>query len=291
MGGNMVVRALANNQEVVVFDHHVENIEQAVTKGAVAASSPAEIIEKLGKPRAVWLMIPHSSVEEALFSEQGIVKLLGEDDIVIDGGNSYFRDSIRRAERLSKKGIHYLDVGVSGGVVAADRGYTMMVGGPKKAFDKLEPFLQAIAYPEGYGYFGPSGSGHFVKMVHNAIEYGMMEAIAEGFEFLSSCDFGEINKAEAARIWNKGSIIQSFLMDMAESALRKNPSLEGIKAYVEDSGEGRWAVQEMINCASPGIVLTAALFRRFRSRQEEPFSDRLLAAIRNEFGGHEVKKK
>ena len=287
MGGNMVLRLLKGGHRVVVYDRDPSAIERHVEAGGKGAVSFADLAEKLQAPRAVWMMVPAGAVEETI---QALLPSLAPGDILIDGGNSNFRDSMRRAEALSGKGIHYLDAGTSGGVWGLTVGYCLMVGGDRAAFDRIEPLLRALAPEDGYLYTGRSGSGHFVKMVHNGIEYGMMQAYAEGFEILNASGF-DLDLAQIARLWNHGSVVRSWLLELAQAALEKDPRMEGIEGYVEDSGEGRWTVAQAIDTDVPAPVITLSLIERLRSRQKESFGNKLLAALRNEFGGHAVRKR
>ena len=243
----------------------------------------------LARPRAVWLMVPAGEpVDENIEALKG---LLEAGDIVVDGGNSYYKDDVRRAKRLSENGIDFLDVGVSGGIWGLTEGYCMMVGGKREGFKRLEPVLEALAPPEGYLYCGKTGAGHFVKMVHNGVEYGMMQAYAEGFEIMSASEFADgFDYGKISHLWNQGSVVRSWLLELLESAFANDPGLEEIRGYVEDSGEGRWTLLQAVESAVPAPVTAQALFARFRSRQDNTFADRVLAALRREFGGHDVKK-
>ncbi|MFC1913595.1 phosphogluconate dehydrogenase (NAD(+)-dependent, decarboxylating), partial [Chloroflexota bacterium] len=244
----------------------------------------------LSSPRAVWLMVPSGEPTESTI--QALAAAISSGDIVIDGGNSNYKDSMRRASALAKKGIKFLDVGTSGGIWGLKEGYCLMIGGDRAAFHIMEPVFQRLApSPEqGYGYVGPSGSGHFVKMVHNGIEYGMMQSYAEGFELMQAKGELELDLHQIAEIWRYGSVVRSWLLDLAAAALAEDPTLAGIQAHVEDSGEGRWTVQESIDLGVPIPVITQSLQARFRSRQAQPFSAKMLAALRQQFGGHKVKR-
>jgi len=256
--------------------------------GATGATSFADLVKKLRAPRAIWVMVPAGApVEETV---QILLAHVEPGDIVIDGGNSNFKDSTRRAEFLKAKGIHFLDAGTSGGIWGLTVGYCLMVGGDRAAFEWIEPILKTLAPEDGYLYTGRSGSGHFTKMVHNGIEYGMMQAYAEGFEILNASGFN-LDLARIAGLWNHGSVVRSWLLELAQSALEKDPGLTGIEAYVEDSGEGRWTVIQAIDTNVPAPVITLSLMERFRSRQKDSFGHRLLAALRNEFGGHAVRNR
>ena len=287
MGSNMARRLIQGGHEVVAYNRSADKTDQLVKEGAVGAYSLQEVVDKLAPPRIIWLMLPAGPpVDEHLAQFR---PLLSKDDIVIEGGNSYYKDDIRRAEMLADSGIHYMDAGVSGGIWGLKIGYCMMIGGNKEIFNELTPIWQTLAPPEGFLHCGPVGSGHFVKMVHNGIEYAMMQAYGEGFEILSASPYGEgFNFADIAHLWNQGSVIRSWLLELAEDAFRKNDRLTDITGHVADSGEGRWTVQQAVDTAVPAETITLALMRRFRSRQTDPFSERVLAALRREFGGHAV---
>jgi 6-phosphogluconate dehydrogenase len=288
MGMNMAKRLLRGEHEVVAYNRSPEKTDRLVKEeGAMGAYSLAEVVEQLSQPRIVWMMLPAGQPVDDHIHQ--IEDLLSPNDIIIDGGNSYYKDDIRRTEHLSEKNIRYMDVGVSGGIWGLQIGYCMMIGGEKETFHYLEPVFQTLAPKEGYLYCGPSGAGHFVKMVHNGIEYGMMQAYGEGFEILEASDYADFfNYADIAHLWNQGSVVRSWLLELAEDAFRSDARLSGIKGYVEDSGEGRWTIQQALETGVPAQVITLSLLRRFRSRQEDPFSDRVLAALRKEFGGHAV---
>ena len=290
MGGNMTERLLNGGHRVVVYDPLKQAREAAVKRGAIASGSITELVGKLQLPRTVWLMVPSGDPTEAAVSE--LTSELARDDIVIDGGNSNYRDSRRRAAALAEKKIQFLDVGTSGGIWGLKEGYSLMVGGDLAAFRRAEPLFQTLApSPEhGYGHVGPSGAGHYTKMVHNAIEYALMEAYAEGFELMQAKTDFSLNLAQVAEIWRYGSVVRSWLLDLAAAALKEDPKLDRIQAYVEDSGEGRWAVTESIELGIPMPAIALALEARFRSRQSQPFGAKLLAALRQQFGGHAVKK-
>lgn len=287
MGGNMVKRLLGGGHQVVAFDRDASAVERVVKEGAVGATSLADAISKLSSPRAVWVMVPSGKPTEDTIIE--LSKALSADDIVIDGGNSYFRDSMRRSTELGQKSIRFLDAGTSGGVWGLEVGYCLMVGGDKSAYDHVLPALTTLAPKDGLGYFGKAGAGHFCKMVHNGIEYAMMQSYAEGFELMKATDFG-YDLRQVTKVWNHGSVVRSWLLELAERAFNKDPELEGLKDYVEDSGEGRWTVNEAVTHAVPVPTIAASLFARFTSRQESSFAMRILAALRNEFGGHSVRK-
>ncbi len=286
MGGNMVLRLLKGGHDLVVYDRDRAAIDAHAKAGAKGAASLADLVRQLRPPRAVWIMVPAGKpVEETIHA---LLPLLTRGDILIDGGNSYFKDAIRRAGELGPKEIYYLDAGTSGGIWGLTVGYCLMVGGERTAFERIEPLLKTLAPERGYLYTGGSGSGHFTKMVHNGIEYGMMQAYAEGFEILRSSGFN-LDLAAIAGLWNQGSVVRSWLLELAQAALEKDPQLQHIRGYVEDSGEGRWTVQQAIDTDVSAPIITLSLLQRFRSRKEETFTDKLLAALRNEFGGHAVK--
>lgn len=291
MGANMTTRLLRGGHHVVVSDLNEAAVQAAVAEGAEGADSIADLADRLDRPRTIWVMVPSGNPTEGVIEALG--DLLNEDDVVIDGGNSNYKDSMRRAEILKEKGLHFVDVGTSGGVWGLAEGYSMMVGGEDEALAQIRPALETLAPgpDKGWGHVGPTGSGHFVKMVHNGIEYGLMQAYAEGFELMSKKKAFDLDLHQIAEIWRYGSVVRSWLLDLTANALDDNPSLDGIAAYVTDSGEGRWTVAEAIDldCAIP--VITMALQRRFRSRAESPFSDKLLAAMRQQFGGHAIKSE
>lgn len=290
MGMNMAKRLLKGGHEVVAYNRSSGKTDQLVKDGAIGAYSLSGLVKKLSQPRIVWIMLPAGkAVDEHIQVLEGF---LSPGDIIIDGGNTYFKDDIRRAKHLEDKNIWYMDVGVSGGIWGLRIGFCLMIGGDKETYKLLEPIFKTLAPEEGYLYCGPTGAGHFVKMVHNGIEYGMMQAYGEGFEILEASDYAtSFNYADIAHLWNQGSVIRSWLLELAENAFRKNEKLSDIKGYVEDSGEGRWTIQQALETGVPAQVITLALLRRFRSRQDNPFSDRVLAALRREFGGHAVVLK
>ena len=287
MGMNMARRLLRGGHEVVAYNRTSEKTDQLAQEGAVAAYSLAEVVEKLSPPRVVWIMLPAgSAVDDHLLQFTG---LLSSDDIVIDGGNTFYKDDIRRAEILAEKGMMFMDVGVSGGIWGLEKGYCLMIGGPKEGYHHLEPIFKTLAPEEGYLYCGATGAGHFVKMVHNGIEYGMMQAYGEGFQILEASSYGEsLNYEEVAHLWNRGSVVRSWLLELAEAAFAKDGKLSDIRGYVEDSGEGRWTVEQAIESRVSAPVITLSLMNRFRSRKTDVFSDRVVAALRREFGGHAV---
>jgi 6-phosphogluconate dehydrogenase len=310
MGANMTLRLIRGGHEVVVTDLSADNVKHSAADGAIASSSLDDFVNKLGKPRVAWLMVPAGAPTEQ--TAQALAQKFQPGDILIDGGNSYFKDDIRRSKQLKDKGIHYVDVGTSGGVWGLDRGYCMMIGGPKEAVQQLDPIFKTLApgrgsiprttgrekmsgtSEDGYLYCGPSGAGHFVKMVHNGIEYGIMQAYAEGFDIFVNATSKELpeeqrfnlNVADIAEVWRRGSVINSWLLDLTAIALAANPTLSEYSGFVPDSGEGRWTIQAAVDEAVPVDVLSAALFTRFRSRREHTFAEKVLSAMRQQFGGH-----
>jgi len=286
MGKNMVLRLLAGGHRVVVNNRAPEPVAEVAAKGAIAAQDYANLVAKLTPPRVVWLMLPAGEITEMVVGEMG--KLLAPGDVLVDGGNSYYKDSRRRAEELAKRGLSLVDAGTSGGIWGLEVGYCLMVGGEQAAFERLRPALATLAPPDGYLYVGAPGAGHFIKMVHNGIEYGMMQAYAEGFELIRASDYHP-DLGQVAHLWNQGSVVRSWLLELAERALSADPELANLDDYVEDSGEGRWTVVESIERAVPLPVMTLALQMRFRSRQSESFAGKMLAALRREFGGHVVR--
>jgi 6-phosphogluconate dehydrogenase len=287
MGGNMVKRLLQGGHKVVAYDRDPAAVERLAKEGATGASSLEDVVKKLSAPRAVWVMVPSGKPTEDTI--QTLSTLLSANDIVIDGGNSNFRDSMRHANELATKKLRFLDAGTSGGIWGLEVGYCLMVGGDESAYKDIEPALITLAPKDGLAYFGKAGAGHFTKMVHNGIEYAMMQAYAEGFELLKASELG-IDLRKVTRVWRNGSVVRSWLLDLADRAFDKDPELSSLKGYVDDSGEGRWTVNEAIAHAVPVPTIAASLFARFVSRQENSFAMRVLAALRNEFGGHAVKK-
>lgn len=310
MGANMTRRLMRGGHELVVSDLSSENVQKISGEGAVASSSLDDFVSKLAKPRVAWLMVPAGGPTEQ--TVQALAQRFQAGDILIDGGNSYFKDDVRRSGQLKDKGIHYVDVGTSGGVWGLERGYCMMIGGPREAFQLLDPIFKTLApgrgsiprtpgrekiqgtAEDGYIYCGPSGAGHFVKMVHNGIEYGLMQAYAEGFDIFRNATSRELpeehryelNLADIAEVWRRGSVVSSWLLDLTAIALTASPDLSEYSGFVQDSGEGRWTIQAAIDEAVPAEVLSAALYTRFRSRQEHTFAEKLLSAMRKQFGGH-----
>jgi 6-phosphogluconate dehydrogenase len=310
MGGNMVRRLMRGGHECVVSDLSADAVAGLAREGALGSSSLADLVTKLKAPRAVWIMVPAGDPTEK--TVLALAEKLEKGDTIIDGGNSMFKDDVRRSKMLDPRGIHYMDVGTSGGVWGLERGYCMMIGGPKSAFDRLDPIFKTLApgrgdiprtpgrekmsgtAEDGYIYCGPSGSGHFVKMVHNGIEYGLMQAYAEGFDIFKNANSPQLapeyrydlNLADIAEVWRRGSVVASWLLDLTAMALAENPTLANYTGFVQDSGEGRWTINAAIDEAVPADVLTAALYVRFRSRQEHTFAEKILSAMRQKFGGH-----
>ena len=290
MGGNMTQRLLQGGHDLVVYDPNPQAVEAQVSSGAAGAASLNELAAKLDVPRAIWSMVPSGDATEATIA--ALADEMGPGDTIVDGGNANYKDTIRRAGMLAEKGISLLDAGTSGGIWGLAEGYSLMVGGDRDAFVRLEPIFQTLAPgpDRGYGHVGGPGTGHFVKMVHNGIEYGMMQAYAEGFELMDAKEEMDLDLSQIAEIWRHGSVVRSWLLDLTAAALEEDPDLAGLEAYVEDSGEGRWTLQESIDLAVPIPVIALSLQARFRSRQDSPLGPRLLAAMRNQFGGHAVRK-
>jgi 6-phosphogluconate dehydrogenase len=290
MGGNMVHRILRDSEHAVVaFARSHESVEMAEGHGATGAGSLEALVSKLDAPRAVWLMLPSGAVTQQTVEK--LLELLDEGDLIVDGGNSRWTDSKANGERAASRGIEFVDVGVSGGVWGLEIGYCMMVGGSDEAVSRLAPILDVLAPPDGWAHFGGHGAGHYVKMVHNGIEYGLMQAYAEGFEIMHASDY-DLDLDRVAKVWMKGSVVRSWLLELAGRAFEEEgPDLEHIRGYVEDSGEGRWTVFEAIDKDVPAPVIMLSLLTRFRSRQEESYSAKVLAALRNQFGGHAVKRE
>jgi 6-phosphogluconate dehydrogenase len=286
MGSGMTQRLLQGGHQVLVFDRSDEAMQAIASKGAKKSSSLQDLGQKLKAPRIVWLMIPSGPpIDDTIQQLQGT---LSPGDIIVDGGNSNYRDSVRRAERLQTQQIEFLDAGVSGGVWGLKEGFCLMIGGKEPVFKQLEPIFKTLAPSEGYAYVGPSGAGHYSKMVHNGIEYSLLQGYAEGFEVLKASPY-EFDLRQLSALWNHGSVIRSWLLELAESAFSRDPQLSHIRGYVEDTGEGRWTLEEAIDHAVPAPALAMSLFMRFRSRQDDSFAAKVLAALRNEFGGHAVK--
>jgi 6-phosphogluconate dehydrogenase len=291
MGANMAQRLMRGGHEVVGFDPAEAARKVIEEKGGKSAASLAALVEKLQAPRVVWLMVPAGSVTDATID--ALTPLLAPGDTLIDGGNSNYRDTQRRAAALAKHQLSYVDSGTSGGVWGLAEGYSLMIGGDKAVVDRLRPIFETLApaSDKGWGHVGPVGSGHYTKMIHNGIEYGLMQAYAEGFSILQHKTEFKLDLAQVAEIWRYGSVVRSWLLDLTADALSKNPTLKGIAPYVADSGEGRWTVSEAVELGVPAIVITASLLERFRSRDTDSFVDKMLAAMRNQFGGHEIKKE
>jgi len=287
MGMNMAKRLLTGGHEVIAYNRSADKTDRLAAEGALGAYSLEQVVEKLKAPRTVWLMLPAgTAVDDHI---ERLKALLSPDDIVIDGGNTFYRDDLRRAGLLAQTGIRFMDAGVSGGIWGLTAGYCLMIGGEKKTYQYLEPLFQTLAPEKGYLYCGPVGAGHFVKMVHNGIEYAMMQAYGEGFEILEKSDYADgFNYSRIAGLWNQGSVIRSWLLELLEKAFDGDAKLSGIQGFVEDSGEGRWTVEQAIATDVPAEVIALALFRRFRSRQQDTFTDKVIAALRREFGGHTV---
>jgi 6-phosphogluconate dehydrogenase len=310
MGANMTRRLMKGGHELVVTDLSADNVKKMAGEGAISSASLDDFVGKLGKPKIAWLMVPAGAPTEQ--TVDALAQRMQAGDILIDGGNSYFKDDVRRAAKLKQKGIHYVDVGTSGGVWGLERGYCMMIGGPKDIVQQLDPIFKTLApgrgdiprtpgrdkipgtAEEGYIHAGPSGAGHFVKMVHNGIEYGLMQAYAEGFDIFRNATSKEVpeehrfdlNLPDIAEVWRRGSVVSSWLLDLTAIALADNPTLAEYTGFVQDSGEGRWTIQAAIDEAVPCDVLSAALYTRFRSRQEHTFAEKMLSAMRQQFGGH-----
>ena len=287
MGANMTERLVLCGHKVITYDRSAEAIQRVVDKGALGAASLTDFVKKLSLPRAIWLMVPSGDPVDQTMDQ--LLPSLAKGDILIDGGNSNYKDSIRRAEKMKTHGMHFIDAGTSGGIWGLQNGYCMMVGGEQEIVSRLEPIFLTLAPKDGYLHAGPNGAGHFVKMIHNGIEYGMMQAYGEGFELLKASQF-DLDLAKISHLWNQGSVVRSWLLELCESAFQKDPKLDAIKGYVEDSGEGRWTVIEAIERGVSATVLAHSLFARYASRQQDAFSNKVIAALRNEFGGHAVKK-
>jgi 6-phosphogluconate dehydrogenase len=289
MGMAIAKRAIQHNHIVSGFAPSEETRNIATTFGVDTYESLADLISHLPTPRTIWLMVPAGEITRSTIIT--LSAILSPGDTIIDGGNSYFKDSQAQAELLESKSIHFIDVGTSGGLKGEEMGFSLMIGGDKQLIESYTSLWEALAAPEAYAYMGASGSGHFVKMVHNGIEYGIMQAMAEGFELVKEGPYSNLNLQEVSKVWKNASIIRSFLMDLAYDAFQKEANLDSITDYVDDNGMGRWTVNTAIEHAVPLPVITDAVYTRFRSRQEESFAGKTLAALRNEFGGHEIKKK
>ncbi len=287
MGMNMVTRLTQGGHRVVAYDRSADLITQAESIGATGATSLEDLVSKLPKPRSVWVMVPSGDPTEETIRH--LWTIMEEDDIVIDGGNTKFHDDVRRAADLQKRSIHYVDAGTSGGIWGLQIGYCLMVGGEKGPVTHLAPIFTTLAPENGWAHVGGHGAGHYVKMVHNGIEYSMMQGYAEGFELMSKSEY-KLDLANIADLWMHGSVVRSWLLELAAGALKDDPKLEALKGYVQDSGEGRWMLMDALDKDVPVPTLSTALFTRFRSRQEESFSEKMLAALRNAFGGHSVRR-
>jgi len=289
MGGNMVQRLLQGGHEVVVYDRSAEAVQAHVRAGAKGANDLADLCRQLAGRRVVWVMVPAGNPVESTLEQ--LVPQLAAGDIVIDGGNSNFRDSMRRAETLHAQQLELVDAGTSGGIWGLEVGYCLMIGASAAAFRHCEPIFRTLAPPEGYAHVGPPGAGHYVKMVHNGIEYGLLQAYAEGYEILHASKDFTLDLRQVAALWNHGSVVRSWLNELAVRAFEKDRDLAGLQGFVEDSGEGRWTIEEAMHLDVPAPVITLSLLARFRSRQAESFGAKVIAALRNEFGGHAVKSK
>jgi 6-phosphogluconate dehydrogenase len=288
MGGNMTERLMKGGHEVVVFDRSAEAIARYVELGAVGATDTGDMVKKLASPRIVWIMVPAGKpVDDTI---EALLQGMSKGDVIIDGGNSNFHDTMRRGAHLRERGIELVDSGTSGGIWGLENGYCLMVGGSDEAFRLCEPIFRTLAPADGYAHMGQTGSGHYVKMIHNGVEYGMLQAYAEGYEILHASRDFDLDLEKIARVWNHGSVVRSWINELAEAAFEKDADLAALKGFVADSGEGRWTVQEAIDLDVPAPVITLSLLMRLRSRQEDSFSAKVIAALRNEFGGHAVKK-
>ena len=287
MGLNMVTRLQRAGHQVTAYDRSADALANATAAGCTGAASLADLVQRLKAPRAVWIMVPSGPPTEE--TVQAVAALLAPGDVIIDGGNTRFHDDVRRSKELAARKLQYIDAGTSGGIWGLKNGYCLMVGGNKEAVDRLAPVFEALAPPNGWAHVGAAGAGHYVKMVHNGIEYSLMQGYAEGFELMSKSEY-RLDLSRIADLWLQGSVVRSWLLELAASALKEDPRLEQLKGYVQDSGEGRWMVADAIDKDVPVPTLTAALFTRFRSRQTESFAEKMLAALRNAFGGHAVKR-
>jgi 6-phosphogluconate dehydrogenase len=287
MGMNMARRLVQGGHQVVAYNRSPDKTREAEARGARGAFSLEELVGELAPPRIAWLMLPAGSTVDEHVGR--LADLLSPGDVVVDGGNSFYRDDLVRAKNLALRGIHFLDVGTSGGIWGLRVGYCLMIGGPPEAYERMVPVFESLAPPGGYLHCGPTGAGHFVKMIHNGIEYGMMQAYAEGFEILEASPYGsQLDFSRVAHLWNQGSVVRSWLLELAEAAFAADPRLEAIRGHVEDSGEGRWTVQQAVESGVSAPVIALSLMARFRSRKEDTFGERVLAALRREFGGHAV---
>jgi 6-phosphogluconate dehydrogenase len=287
MGANMSVRLLHGKHEVTAYDVNPEAAEKLAAQGARPVASLGDLAADLSAPRVVWVMVPAGEITDQTLT--AVAELLEPGDVVVDGGNSHYSDTKERAARLARGGVELVDAGTSGGVWGLREGYSLMVGASPETYARLEPIFATLAPEGGYAHVGPSGAGHFTKMIHNGVEYALMQAYGEGFELLRSSEY-DLDLAQIAEVWRHGSVVRSWLLDLVASALSKDPDLERVRGYVEDSGEGRWTVETAVHRAVPAPVIAASLFARFSSRQEDSFAAKLLAALRNEFGGHPVRR-
>jgi 6-phosphogluconate dehydrogenase len=288
MGFNMTERLLLDGHKLVVYDRNAGTVQEAQGKGARGVGSLKELVAALTPPRAVWIMVPSGAPVDQTIDE--LLPLMSPDDVIIDGGNSYYKDSVLRGQRVQAAGLHYQDCGTSGGIWGLKNGYCLMIGGERAIFERIEPIYRTLAPENGYDYMGASGAGHFVKMVHNGIEYGMLQAYGEGFEIMKASDY-DLDLHRISTIWNHGSVVRSWLLELAELAFAREPHLESLRGYVDDSGEGRWTVADAIEKNIPAPVITLSLLARLASRQPESFSAKVIAALRNEFGGHAVQRE
>jgi 6-phosphogluconate dehydrogenase len=290
MGANMTTRLVRGGHQVIAFDRSPDAVKGSVANGANGASSLEDLVKQLSAPRAVWVMVPAGDPTEG--TVRALADILAKGDTIIDGGNSNYKESVRRAGMVGERGLNFVDVGTSGGIWGITEGYSLMIGGPNDAVERLRPIFETLApaKDQGWGHVGPVGSGHFTKMIHNGIEYGMMQAYAEGFSILKHKKEFSLDLAQIAELWRNGSVVRSWLLDLTARALKEDQDLASIAPYVSDSGEGRWTVTEAIDLDVPAPVITLSLLQRLRSRDSESFTDRLLSALRNQFGGHAVKK-
>jgi 6-phosphogluconate dehydrogenase len=287
MGGNMTERLMRGGHEVVVYDRSPETVQRYVTLGSQGSESAASMVQKLSAPRIVWIMVPAGKpVDETIAA---LLPGMSKGDVIIDGGNSNFHDTMRRGAELGEKGIEFVDSGTSGGIWGLANGYCLMIGASESAFKLCEPIFKTLAPEDGYAHMGPTGSGHYVKMIHNGVEYGVLQAYAEGYEILHASKDFKLDLHRISSVWNHGSVVRSWINELAERAFEKDSNLDALKGFVADSGEGRWTVQEAVDLDVPAPVITLSLLMRLRSRQEDSFSAKVIAALRNEFGGHAVK--